>query len=358
MGESAPRTSLRSFKDGKDHARRILREIGAGHTQTVQNNASQIPKGVFDYFFRLQGDIEKEGAMDYHNYATRMWKQLSGNEGASTDEAFSIFERSLITGLHSIDMNELVYPHVVDRMPQLIQQYGDIVGTVALWSTGDVTATGYQPGKIERSGIISNFFGELKKQLPKNSRSTFVKEKTAYLVDDNKFDRLAEFVGEKLEQNPDNVVKLVIIEDSVGNFDKAKKILAEKFGEGKVEVVPIWFTGSREGITAQKTVDQLKDDPESEEYQKAKDALEKKKLDLNAVDTFDELLDATRFKDIFNGAHVMVDFDGVVADNLRMRDQQASVTNHALQLGIMKRYNLTELGAQSLINARLVNVKS
>ncbi len=72
-----------------------------------QIGVNDIPPALFKSFFDLQGECEKEGPMDYHKYAQRLWKNTIGKlklgmppEGA----VFEAFEADLIVGLHRIDM--------------------------------------------------------------------------------------------------------------------------------------------------------------------------------------------------------------------------------------------------------------
>lgn len=328
MSENQESVRPKTFRQGTSHAKDRLRAASEGII-TSNNALVPVPQDVFSYLFGLQVQIEQEGAMDYHKYADKMWKELAGDR-ISQDQGFRQFEGLMISGLHNIDMSELVYPHLLENMDHLVERYKDDIESVAIWSTGDVSATGYQAGKIDRSRIIKQFFGTLRESLG-GDRSEFVKNKTAYLVDDDKYDRLAEYAGQRLNEDPEKMAKIVIIEDSAGSFEKAQKILDERLGVGKAEVVPVWFTASREGTNAQKVVDELKG---TEKYEEEKEKLENKKKDLNAISNFEELLDDSRFGKIFKDSHVMVDFDGVVCDNIKMRDEQAKVIYSALVNGI------------------------
>jgi hypothetical protein len=116
-----------------------------------------------------------------------------------------------------------------------------------------------------------------------------------------------------------------------------------------VEVVPIWFTGSREGLSA---TDRLADFLEegADDYWVDKETLDKKKAGSNAIATFDELLDRDRFGPLLKGAHVMVDFDGVICDNVKMRQRQASAVYNSLLDGIEQATgDKRELAAQRVL---------
>ena len=280
------------------------------------------------YFFELQSKVEEEGDMDYNKYATRLWEKFMENE--QTDSVgFDNFRGQIITGLHGIDMSKMLAPDISDTMPELVAKYQGRIKSLNIWSTGDVAATGYQDAKISKSGIVRKLISNLQK----DERHDFIRDKTNYIVAGDKFEKLAAFV--EAHENDDETeppLKIVIIEDSSGNFEKVDKLLNDKIEAGKVVIKKIWFTGSREGREAQKKVDKLVEDG-SEEAEDAVEELKKKKKDFNSIETFDELLDEDRFGTIFDGAHVMVDFDGVIGDNVTMREHQAEVIYNALLRG-------------------------
>jgi len=284
------------------------------------------------YFFELQSEVEKEGDMDYNKYATRLWEKFMENE--QTDSVgFDNFEGQMITGLHGIEMSEMLAPDISDKMPELVAKYLGRIKSLNIWSTGDVTATGYQDAKISKSGIVRKLISNLQEAVPnRDKRHNFIRDKTEYIVADDKFEKLAEFVeAHENDDEPGAPLKIVIIEDSSGNFEKVDKLLKEKIEAGKVVIKQIWFTGSREGREAQKKVDDL--EVGSEEALKAGEDLKRKKARYNSISSFDELLDEDRFGTIFDGAHVMVDFDGVIGDNVTMREHQAEVIYNALLRG-------------------------
>ena len=189
---------------------------------------SKPPAELTNFFFTLQSQIEGEGNMDYHKYASNMWAKFFGQpQDVADEEAFSYFENRMIASLHSIDMKKLVYPHVTENLESLIDIRGDQVDEIVLWSTGDVAATGYQEGKIDRSGVIPNFLRALLRRGPEKARQRA--EKTRYMVDDNKFERLVEHVGEVKKTG--EKMKVVIIEDSTKNFDIVKNELEKKYGK-------------------------------------------------------------------------------------------------------------------------------
>lgn len=341
-----------TFIEGRRHAGH-MRERLRSDAALVATNGLPVPPEAFDYIFKLQVEVEKEGSMDYRKYAGKMWDRLARKQ--PDDHGFPHFESAMIRGLHDIDMKAFVYPDLIESMPELFELYGQDVRSIAIWSTGDVSATGYQPGKIERSRIIQEFLSMLGKRFQRAVKSEIVREKTAYLVDDNKYERLVEYTSQFVEEDGEKPVKLVIIEDSLGSFGKAEKILEERLGEGSVEVIPIWFTGSREGKNAQKKVNELKG---TETYEEARYKLEKQKEELNAIGSFEELLDQGRFGEIFREAHVMVDFDGVICDNIGMRVEQANVIYNSLLHGVSVVIGGNVEEASELVLANLAELQS
>ncbi len=310
----------------------------ANTSGTILEDFSQykdIDPSLHKYFFDHQFKIEKSGNMDYHVYARTIWEQLIGEITPDNQKSFESFENSMIIGLHNIDMTPHVYDHVTESLAGLIAKYQKSVKNVALWSTGDVEATGYQIEKINRSKIIMSYYKALKSELPKEEAGKIMREKTSYMVADNKFKGLAEYSLNAIEKNPNEKIKIVILEDSRGNFDKAPRVLAEALGDkaSQVEIIPIWATYSREGQQAESKAVSSYD---------ATTNLIKQKENLNAINTFRNLLDENRFGPIFEGAHVFVDFDGVVGNNISMRDEQAKVIYNALMTATISNTGLTE----------------
>ena len=216
--------------------------------------------------------------------------------------------------MHSINMHDLVYDDVDE--PEKLKKFGKIfkeAKSVILWSTGDVAATGYQDAKIASSRVAHDFMKSLAEKtasgatrLPKE-----IKEKTHYLVRDNKFLALQDYLSTK---NPP--LKIVIVEDSRKNIDKINELVKTLFGEnGTVTVIPAWATYSREGQTERK---------------KSEDGFDKARHDYNGIDSLSELA-APEWSERLNNAEILVDFDGIIGDNIRMRNAQAQVKWQSLQ---------------------------
>lgn len=333
-----------TLRAGAHHAQEVKKEMSKDlKNQTLE--VDLVPEEIFDYIFKLQRDVENDGPMDYHKYAKEMWRQLSGEEIDKDSEGLQQFEKSMILGLHNIDMSVLVEKSLVENLPQIVSKYQNVKG-LGIWTNGDTTATGYQLSKVRSSGIIRDFSRALHTAFPSSPQSEKSQElrkkrseiasRTDYIVSDNKFERLVEFAGQILEKKPREKLKIVIIEDSRNNFDRAQKCLNGAFGEGKVDIVPVWFMGSREGKNA-KTI--------AAENSKTQEAFDQEKQKLNAIDSFSELLE-DRFTELFQDAHVLVDFDGVIGDNIKMRVLQAKIIWGALVNGI---YHHTQQDQETII---------
>ena len=61
----------------------------------------------------------------------------------------------------------------------------------------------------------------------------------------------------------------------------------------------------------------------------AEDFAEKKKV-LNAIDSLSDLNDRKKFGEIFLGAHVFIDFDGVISDDETRRIEKTEIVFRAL----------------------------
>ncbi|MFA6000225.1 MAG: hypothetical protein WC783_04620 [Candidatus Paceibacterota bacterium] len=329
---------FRNFSEAHRHAKDNKRKAEPGAEREGGQFASVDPK-IFKYFFDHQSKIEKEGervgsGMDYHLYARNLWEDLIGEIDQENEELFQQFKNTMIVGLHEIDMRPMVYGHVQENLAQLVRQYIGLIRHIALWSTGDVEATGYQVGKISSSQIIKDFHKALKAELPNGQAGDFMREKTSYFVADNKFASLSNYVVGEIDKNPNKDLKIVIIEDSKKNFDKVKETLARNLGEyaSRVQVIPIWVTYSREGTQ----------DEEKAVTPEEKDKLAETKSTLNAIHSFAELLDEPRFGSVLQDAHVFVDFDGVIGNNIAMREEQARVIYGALMNAGIKATGLSE----------------
>lgn len=332
---------FKNFLEARKHAKEHKQKAKQGAEVENRQKFMDIDLKIFKYFFDHQYKIEKgaeatgKGGMDYHVYARRMWEELIGDINSENQEFFQQFENTMIANLHGIDMQPLVYEHVVQSLAELVKKYQKNIKHISLWSTGDVEGTGYQVGKVETSKIVQAFHKALKIELPREQVGKIMKEQTSFFVLDNKLQALVQYATKALETNNDEKLKIVVIEDSRKNFEKVRNALANELGEKykQVELVPIWATYSREGQQAEKKASSSPDE---------KSSLEKQKGELNAINSFEELLDTNRFESILKDAHVFVDFDGVIGDNIQMREEQAKTIYNALMQPAILSTGLTE----------------
>lgn len=296
-------------------------------SETPDRMSVLVDSEIYNYIFQLQIAREKTGRMDHRQFAEKMWEELLG--GNTEDETFKQFEADLVTGLHAIDMREHVYPHVKESLADLVSHYGEHAQRIALWTTGDVVGTGYQVAKIERSEIIRRFYEALlekmkiptsKKQEDRMAAKKLMREKTTYIVDDNKFEAMKHYISEFQKANHGEPMKIVVIEDSVKNFAKVRDIFSQ-FPGVDIQLVPIWATYSREGKNAEKKANEARKNGD----EKISVDLDRQKVELNAISSFADLLDQDRFGEYLKDAHIFVDFDGVIGNNITMREDQASV---------------------------------
>jgi len=291
----------------------------------------QLPQAEYDYIFALQGRIEKgldkagnkvrEPRMDYHQYACDMWQELVDPSGNFEHPAFQQFEKDLITGLHNIDMRKLIYEDVQEGIDTLVRTLSPVINKAILWSKGDVDATGYQVLKITSSKVILDTMSKVKEVLGEEEGRKQFRERTEYMVADDKNRALREYLEGKKAAG-ETSIKLAVVEDSRKNIDKVTALVEDIFGENG-EVVPIWATYSREGISYKRKVD--KGEVSAEEM---KDVSENYK----AIDKFTDLT-KPHMLEALQGAELVIDFDGVIGDNVRMRNAQAQVTKAALEKG-------------------------
>ena len=345
MNESSFQTP-ETVADAKAH----VAQRTEGMTPTPEEHQGQFtpPDDFTRYCFELQGRLEKTGQIDYHEYARQMWAHLLPGD----IEGQELFEQHLITGLHGIDMQKLVFPEVIEHMPELIEKFHEKIKAIAIWSTGDVEGTGYQLAKIISSGVIDEFVQNTRAILERDAHVEFVRNQTALLIADNKFERLERYVINQQLENGGAPIKLVIIEDSRGNFKKVSDRLRTQIESGMITVVPIWFTGSREGINAEKAVTKLEaTDPEA--ARQARETLNAEKANYNAFSSYHELLDDPRYESLLEGGHLLVDFDGVIGDNVAMRVEQASTIYNALASSAATSANLSETELQERISTSI-----
>ena len=274
-----------------------------------------VPPEMYQYFFDLQVQVERTGRMDYHAYCERLWAQYM-NEHVD-EAAYRQFEANLIRNLQLIDMHKVVEDDV--HAEKLVSAFGDLIPDVRqliVWSTGDVSTTGYQDLKIARSGVAR----ELHKALgsifndPKEARE-YMRTRTRYIVADDKKGAIKDYWEgvRSLGLEPKHIV---VVEDSLKNLGQMRQLVAEVFGDA-VQYVPVWATYTRAGHNARREMS-------DEDYA---DLCE----EMNAIDRFSDLniIGSSKSLDLAS-TDVVIDFDGVLADNIRMRNAQAQVIYDAI----------------------------
>ncbi len=274
-----------------------------------------VPQEDIDKIFQLQVEIEKTlDGMNYYEYAKRLWRMYFGDGISAEGKIYDVFESNLIVGLHNIDMRTLIYVGVLNSMPGMISKLQDKVKGVILWSKGDVNFSGYQNAKIRSSRINMKFIRALygvNGRDQKKSRN-FIYNKVEYMVENDKIGALRNFLMGRRSEGEEKI-KLVVVEDSLSAFDKVARIALEVFGEGNFTLVSIWAAYSRAGENAKK-------DGSYEGLSVGNH---------NTITDFAELA-GDEWADDMDDAYLLVDFDGVVCDNVRMRRAQSQVIYNAI----------------------------
>jgi len=289
--------------------------------QTVQQSD-------YDYFFALQGsvglgpDADPKARMDYREYARILWQERVDSDGDFSSPAFLQFEKDLISGLHNIDMGELVYGDIKANIDLLVATLEPVIRKAILWTNGDVSATGYQVLKVRQSGIILATRLAMMDALGVEKGKSEFGRRTEYMVEDDKMGRLRAYFKE-MKADGRKPVKVAVVEDSRKNIDKVQALLDEIFGLNRVAFEGIWAAYSREGLAYKKSF---------EDGEISADDYSRELWCYNAINEFSELSNPQMLKRL-QDAELLIDFDGVIGDNVRMRNVQAQVTYAALQKG-------------------------
>ena len=123
---------------------------------TIDFEKQTVPHHMYQHFFELQVEVERTGHMDYHSYCERLWDTYM--DGLANEQLYRQFEGNLIRNLQLIDMQKVVEDDI--RAENLVDAFGQLLPDVRqliVWSTGDVSTTGYQDLKIARSGVARQF---------------------------------------------------------------------------------------------------------------------------------------------------------------------------------------------------------
>lgn len=334
MSERLDRTrheKIAFAREVRDNAVRTYAEM-AGEPVRQHNEQVLTDSAFYRCVLNLRLEIEKNGEMDYRLLAERLWRTLEGKQSRTLNDPYDIFVNSMIARIQDAPVQNMLYPHVLTAMPELIRRHKDSIAHLSLWSQGDVSRTGYQVAHVEHTNIVRRFMKAVVTAMGGNDRRAFL-EKTKYDVADDKFKNIVDYAEQRLDtdQGP---LKLVIIDDRVENYEVVKKRIRAKLGAKaaeRVDVIPIWAVYGRRG---------------SEEKAQAAaagqtEAFVEKKRSYNAIESFDELLDEERFREIFRGAHLFVDFDGVIANDANARQLHVNAIFSACIDGLSKAWGLS-----------------
>ncbi len=272
--------------------------------------------------------IRKRGGFNYRDFAKVLWheilhrnggplgrnseiytydEKLSGLLPSASDQGFEEFVIDLVASLRSIDSSNYLLPEVSQCMPQLIDKYGKKIRSVVLWSTGD-TETGFQNWKIAKSGLARAFIRGI---IAQPTHKAFV-EGVHYQVDSRKLQSMAAYIDKWIALHKDEILRLVVIDDSAQNLHMIEDVLLTERVNGKSRGINVRFTP-------------LQVDP-SMTSSGAKSKFTK-------IAGIQELLEP-RFEAVLDGAHLFVDFDDTLFKNSLaqggMQAEQAQVIFDAL----------------------------
>ncbi len=234
---------------------------------------------------------------------------------SASDQAFEEFVIDLVASLRSIDSSNYLLPKVSQWMSQLIEKYGKKIRSVVLWSTGD-TETGFQNWKIAKSGLARAFIRGIMAQ---GTSKVFV-DGVHYQVDSRKLKSLAAYIDKWIALHQDEILRLVVIDDSAQNLHMIEAVLLTEDVNGKPRGANVQFTPLQV------------DNSKTEVGVKSK---------FTKIAGIQELL-APRFEAVLDDAHLFVDFDDTLFKNSLaqggMQVEQAQVIFDAL-VRAQRRFN-------------------
>lgn len=127
--------------------------------------------------------------------------------------------------------------------------------------------------------------------------------------------RLVDYVRKLIVAQPSGPIKIVILEDTRTNIDKARAEIRQAVGPDeaqRIQVKPIWAGYSRYAKRGEARA----------QRDNKMAAFEQTKRSANAIDSFNDLMDVERFGPLLKDAHVIVDFDGVLSQDETRRVEQ------------------------------------
>lgn len=275
-----------------------------------------VHQALYKIFFDLQSQIEREakdtGVISYIRYAELLWAKLGQSKD---DPRYAEFQSALVREMKHVPMSDLVdralqYP---DQLRALLQ----LPGSIALWTTGDASVTKYQRWKVLQSRVGENIQSVMGDDFPSSlTPRSFLKDGAAAaergrivsIVADDKMESLRNHLRTSRPS------KVVVIEDSRKNIDTVRKLVAEI--DPSITVHSAWYTSTREGSELRKS-DEVAFAEAAGKY--------------SGISSMAELLDARERIQPDDQTLWLVDFDGVVADNIAMRERQMEAKMSAIQ---------------------------
>lgn len=268
-------------------------------------------------FFEEQSNVEREG--EEEGIGNRGdFKETFRRTARSVDDFFSkkglpklrigedkveeFFEEFL-----RIKMDDTIYH---DLASHVIVPFSDIakrVDGLAIWSSGDPA---YQPKKIALSGI-EKLVDIAKEEQEQSGRSVFTESVISQKKDAEIPGLLKRFYDALSAEKKPSRIKVIIYDDSVGNFEKADKYIKEFEDAQGIKV-------EREYIFAK--VGRVTEEKETEQKE------------MQVRERFPFLKTITDVSELANSLSpseaptlVMLDFDGALSDNRLMRARQAHI---------------------------------
>lgn len=280
--------------------RKVLEAESNYPTHLELVNLEKVPPDASERFFRIQEEIEADlqrGGMNYFRFSRQLWEAFLGGEPDVESPEYKEFEAIVVVGLQRFTTKGLIYPEIEADLSSVLEQVYPQVERLALWSRGDTTHTGYQLSKLTLSGLQNKWLRALISKFGRTEAKKLIQEKTSILIGEEK-----NLALEKMIQEP-GVVKLLVVEDSLNNLATTRE-LARKHG---LPHTGLWAAYSREGKKILGT----------QKYQEAE-------AQWTVLHSPAELVSCALDSDLQN-ATVVIDFDGVLGNNVWMREQQSRV---------------------------------
>lgn len=284
--------------------------------ETVGNGLSTMDLGAAEFDFPItETDIKyifalyeesttPDGHMDHGEFAKRLWADSIGIDPEEAPEVYGDFVNDILYAYQKLDLSELLYDGMISRMDDIARILYENAERVILWSKGDCRATGFQPRKIVRSGIIKIFTDSVYRVAgSREVAGAFMRDRTGVMIADDKVEMAREYFLEKKACGQSHI-RIVVIEDTSRNVEELRRIAVEVF-DGKAEVVGMHCFYSRKAGKGTTILG----------------------LD-RAIKSSAEI---SEIGDLASGAEVFIDFDGVLSDNQKSREWYARIFMMAIR---------------------------